>query len=191
MGVRDRLFRLLQRHLGRHDARGPGRCRGRSPRDPGRPSPAWACPCELTLRDGPPRRLPRHAMRRSTRPHEHAHRHLHHIEAMIDKSTPDPPAERAGQADLPPAGRGRGGGPRHRHPEDPLPRGRRGRFDRRHRRRGGRARPAGRRPVRGQPGPARPGLGQGGARPDAPARSRRRPSCSRGCRWPSRPSRWS
>ena len=58
-------------------------------------------------------------------------------------------------------------GPRGRPGQDPLPRGRRGRFDRRHRRLGGRPRPAGRRSVRGQPGAAGPRLGQGGSRADA------------------------
>src|SRR5207237_278824 len=67
----------------------------------------------------------------------------------------DAAAERAGQADLPPPGRGRGGGARDRPQEDPLPRGRRRRLDRRHRRRRGGSRPARGRADRGErPGQA-------------------------------------
>ena len=105
-------------------------------------------------------------------PPEHAHRHLHHIEAMIDKSTLSPRQNELAKRIFLKLGEAEAAVARHRHQEGPLPRGRRRRFDRRHRRLGRRPRPARGRAVRGEPPADGSGLGPGRARQDAPARPR-------------------
>ena len=108
-----RLFRLLQRHLRRHDARGPGRCRGR-PRAIQAAVASLGLPCELTFET-----VRRGGFRATLRPGRRAARARpsppapHRGDDRQERA--HPPPERAGQADLPPARRGRGGGARDRH----------------------------------------------------------------------------
>ena len=70
------------------------------PGDPGGRRRAWACLASSRSRRcvaaGSGRPMPR-----SMPPHEHAHRHLHHIEAIIDKSSLTPRQKDLAQADLP------------------------------------------------------------------------------------------
>ena len=68
------------------------------------------------------------------------HRHLRHVIEILDRSTLEGAVKEKAAALFRPAGRGRGGGPRHDARARALPRGRRHRLDRRHR--GGRDRAA-------------------------------------------------
>ncbi len=118
---------------------------------------------------------------------EHKHRHLHHITAMIDGSIAHAAAAGAGHAHLPPAGRGRGQGPRHDDREGPLPRGRRRRFDRRHRRLGDRLGPAGRRADRLLARADRERVRRDRPRPLCDSRAGDGRAACAACRWPTSP----